>query len=58
MELNGQHLINEMGSLDFNYSFIDAFLINKELFIDYNKAYSNYQLYNRKYLILQRKLTY
>ena len=55
MELNGQHLINEMGSLDFNYRFIDAFLSNKQLLEDYNKAYLNYQLYNRKYQNLLEK---
>lgn len=55
MELNGQHLINEMGSLDFNYSFIDAFLINRQPLEDYNKAYLNYQLYNGKYQNLLEK---
>lgn len=55
MELNGQHLINEMGSLDFNYSFIDAFLINRQPLEDYNQAYLNYQLYNGKYQNLLEK---
>jgi DNA repair protein RecN (Recombination protein N) len=55
MELNGQHLINEMGSLDFNYRFIDAFLSNRQPLEDYNKAYLNYQLYNRKYQNLLEK---
>ena len=55
MELNGQHLINEMGSLDFNYRFIDAFLINRQPLEDYNKAYLNYQLCNSKYQNLLEK---
>lgn len=32
IEINGQHLINKMGSLNFKYEFLDSFLVKKKYF--------------------------
>ena len=40
IEINGQHLINKMGSLNFKYEFLDSFLVKKIP----NQAKSNYKI--------------
>jgi DNA repair protein RecN (Recombination protein N) len=42
IEINGQHLINKMGSLSFKYGFLDSFLDKKNVLVDYNNSYLNY----------------
>lgn len=55
IELNGQHLINEMGKLDFNYNFIDGFLKDKQILNDYSKSYKSYKEYDKLYKELTQK---
>ena len=55
IELNGQHLINEMGKLDFNYHFIDGFLKDKQVLNDYSKSYKSYKEYDKLYKELTQK---
>ena len=55
IELNGQHLINEMGKLDFNYHFIDGFLKDKQILNDYSKSYKSYKEYDKLYKELTQK---
>ena len=42
IEINGQHLINKMGSLNFKYDFLDSFLEKKVALVNYKNAYFNY----------------
>ena len=42
IEINGQHLINKMGSLNFKYDFIDSFLDDKTTLINYKNAFLKY----------------
>ena len=42
IEINGQHLINKMSSLNFKYGFLDSFLDKKNVLVDYNNSYLNY----------------
>ena len=41
IEINGQHLINKMGSLNFKYEFLDSFLDKKNTLVTYKNAYLN-----------------
>ena len=38
LEINGQHLVSKMGSLNFKYGFIDSFINDKNIFFNYSKA--------------------
>jgi len=42
IEINGQHLISKMGSLNFKYDFIDSFLDDKTTLINYKNAFLKY----------------
>ena len=42
LEINGQHLVSKMGSLNFKYGFIDSFINDKKIFLDYSDAFLNY----------------
>lgn len=42
LEINGQHLVSKMGSLNFKYGFIDSFINDKNIFFDYSDAFLNY----------------
>ena len=52
IEINGQHLINKMGSLNFKYDFLDSFLDKKNTLLTYKNAYLNYS----KSLVRQKKI--
>ena len=55
IEINGQHLINKMGSLSFKYDFLDSFLKEKNTLFKYKNAYSNYsKSLERQKLIVQK----
>ena len=42
LEINGQHLVSKMGSLNFKYGFIDSFINDKNIFLEYRDAHLNY----------------
>jgi len=42
LEINGQHLVSKMGSLNFKYGFIDSFINDKNIFFNYSEAFLNY----------------
>lgn len=42
IEINGQHLINKMGSLNFKYDFLDSFLDDKTTLVNYKNAFLKY----------------
>ena len=42
LEINGQHLVSKMGSLNFKYGFIDSFINAKNIFFNYSEAFLNY----------------
>ena len=55
IEINGQHLINKMGSLNFKYDFLDSFLDKKNTLVNYKNAYSSYsKSLERQKLIIQK----
>ena len=55
IEINGQHLINKMGSLNFKYDFLDSFLDKKNTLVKYKSAYSSYsKSLERQKLIIQK----
>ena len=42
IEINGQHLINKMGSLNFKYDFLDSFLDDKTTLVNYKNSFLKY----------------
>ena len=55
IEINGQHLINKMGSLNFKYDFLDSFLDKKNTLVNYKNAYLSYsKSLERQKLIIQK----
>ena len=42
IEINGQHLVNKMGSLKFKYDFIDSFINDDKVLSNYQNAFINY----------------
>ena len=42
IEINGQHLINKMDSLNFKFDFLDSFLDKKNILVNYKNAYLSY----------------
>ena len=42
LEINGQHLVSKMRSLNFKYGFIDSFINDKNIFLEYRDAHLNY----------------
>lgn len=56
IEINGQHLINKMGSLKFKYDFLDSFLDKKNALINYNNAYLNYSKSLERQKIIVKKV--
>ena len=55
IEINGQHLINKMGSLNFKYDFLDSFLDKKNTLVKYKNAYLSYsKSLERQKLIIQK----
>ena len=42
IEINGQHLVNKMGSLKFKYDFIDSFINDDKVLNDYENSFLNY----------------
>ena len=55
IEINGQHLIIKMGSLNFKYDFLDSFLDKKNTLVKYKNAYSSYsKSLERQKLIIQK----
>ncbi len=55
IEINGQHLINKMGSLKFKYDFIDSFLNNNKLLSNYKNSFSNYSKAVDKQINLKKR---
>ena len=55
IEINGQHLINKMGSLNFKYDFLDSFLDKKNTLVKYKNSYLSYsKSLERQKLIIQK----
>ena len=55
IEINGQHLINKMGSLKFKYDFIDSFLNNNKLLSNYKNSFTNYSKAVDKQINLKKR---
>ena len=56
IEINGQHLINKMGSLNFKYDFLDSFLDKKNSLVTYKNAYLNYSKSLERQKIIVKKV--
>lgn len=56
IEINGQHLINKMGSLNFKYDFIDSFLDENNTLVTYKNAYLNYSKSLERQKIIVKKV--
>ena len=56
IEINGQHLINKMGSLNFKYDFLDSFLEKKVALVNYKNAYFNYSKSLERQKIIVKKV--
>jgi DNA repair protein RecN (Recombination protein N) len=56
IEINGQHLINKMGSLKFKYDFLDSFLDKKNALVNYKNAYLNYSKSLERQKIIVKKV--
>ena len=56
IEINGQHLINKMGSLNFKYDFLDSFLDEKNSLDTYKNAYLNYSKSIERQKIIVKKV--
>ena len=56
IEINGQHLINKMGSLNFKYEFLDSFLDKKNTLVSYKNAYLNYSKSLERQKIIVKKV--
>ena len=56
IEINGQHLINKMGSLNFKYEFLDSFLVKKNTLVSYKNAYLNYSKSLERQKIIVKKV--
>ena len=56
IEINGQHLINKMGSLNFKYEFLDSFLDKKNTLVTYKNAYLNYSKSLERQKIIVKKV--
>ena len=56
IEINGQHLVNKMGSVKFKYDFIDSFLNNHKLLSDYQNAFLNYSKSIEKQTKLKKRV--
>ena len=56
IEINGQHLINKMGSLNFKYDFLDSFLDKKIALVTYKNAYLNYTKSLQRQKIIVKKV--
>ncbi len=56
IEINGQHLINKMGSLNFKYDFLDSFLDKKNALINYKNAYLDYSKSLERQKIIVKKV--
>jgi DNA repair protein RecN (Recombination protein N) len=56
IEINGQHLINKMGSLNFKYDFLDSFLEKNIALVSYRNAYLNYSKSLERQKIIVKKV--
>ena len=56
IEINGQHLINRMDSLNFKYEFLDSFLVKKNTLVSYKNAYLNYSKSLERQKIIVKKV--
>ena len=56
IEINGQHLINKMGSLNFKYDFIDSFFDNKTTLVNYKNAFLKYSKSLERQKIIVKKV--
>ena len=56
IEINGQHLINKMGSLNFKYDFIDSFLDDKTTLVNYKNAFLKYSKSLERQKIIVKKV--
>lgn len=56
IEINGQHLINKMDSLNFKYDFLDSFLDKKNILVKYKNAYLSYSKSLERQKIIVKKV--
>ena len=56
IEINGQHLINKMGSLNFKYDFLDSFLDDKTTLVNYKNAFLKYSKSLERQKIIVKKV--
>lgn len=54
IELNGQHLINKIGKLNFNYDFVDGFIKDTKVLNRYNNAYLYFLKYSKRNIELKK----
>ena len=47
--MNGQHLISDISSNQFKFSFIDSFILDQNLLNSYTKAYEEYTKFRKNY---------
>ena len=55
IEINGQHLFSKMGSLKFKYDFIDSFLNQNRILLEYKKAFKEYSISIEKQNSLRKR---
>ena len=49
IQMNGQHLISDISSNQFKFSFIDSFILDQNLLNSYTKAYEEYTKFRKNY---------
>ena len=49
IQMNGQHLISDISSNHFKFSFIDSFIPDQKLLYDYSEAYKEYAKFRKHY---------
>ena len=47
--MNGQHLISDISSNQFKFSFIDSFISDQKLLQDYTEAYKEYAKFRKDF---------
>ena len=55
IELNGQNLVSNIGKLKFKYEFINDFIDNKQLLIQYNESYKKYLAFSKSFSNLSKE---
>ncbi len=55
IELNGQNLVSNIGKLKFKYEFINDFIENKQLLVQYNESYKKYLDFSKSFSNLSKE---